>query len=414
MKFLSAVCVCLALAAAAPASFAAAQPRADDAPIILRQVILTRHGVRAPTQPAQTLESWSARPWPAWPVDRARLTPRGAELVRAFWAARRGEMTAQGLLPADRCPKEGELSVRADVDQRTRATAEALLEGLAPGCGLRWQSSDTGADPLFNAVRAKKARYSQEALGAAVTPEKLDQLKAEHAEDLALLQEITGCCAPSLCKAYGIDSPCALADLPMSLAVSRKGRSANIRGSMGVAASAAEILLLEFAQWPERNAGWGMVDETVLRRLLDAHTATFSLLNRSLPAAMARGSILLSAIRGRLLDEAAPRLTVYVGHDTNLANIGGLLGLEWQLPGYPPNATPPGTALIFSLCRLPNDSQRIDVSLSAYSLAALHAPDPSALPPEASLTVQAGFPSCKTPCTPYAFSLLVDDILTTK
>ncbi len=37
------------------------------------------------------------------------------------------------------------------------------------------------------------------------------------------------------------------------------------------------------------------------------------------------------------------------GHDTNLANLSGMLGLSWGLAGYPPDETPPGGALIFSL-----------------------------------------------------------------
>ena len=39
-----------------------------------------------------------------------------------------------------------------------------------------------------------------------------------------------------------------------------------------------------------------------------------------------------------------PKLTLLVGHDTNLANIGGMLGLHWSLPSYLPDATPPAGA----------------------------------------------------------------------
>ena len=42
-------------------------------------------------------------------------------------------------------------------------------------------------------------------------------------------------------------------------------------------------------------------------------------------------------------------LLVLTGHDTNLSNLSGMLGLSWRLPGYQPDDTPPGGALIFSL-----------------------------------------------------------------
>jgi 4-phytase/acid phosphatase len=44
-------------------------------------------------------------------------------------------------------------------------------------------------------------------------------------------------------------------------------------------------------------------------------------------------------------------LTLLVGHDTNLANIGGMLRIHWSLPSYLPDQTPPAGALHFELLR---------------------------------------------------------------
>ena len=44
-------------------------------------------------------------------------------------------------------------------------------------------------------------------------------------------------------------------------------------------------------------------------------------------------------------------MIVLVGHDTNLANIGGMLGLHWRLPTYLPDETPPAGAMAFELLR---------------------------------------------------------------
>jgi hypothetical protein len=45
------------------------------------------------------------------------------------------------------------------------------------------------------------------------------------------------------------------------------------------------------------------------------------------------------------------KLVIYVGHDTNLANIGGMLKLDWQLGRYQQNETPPAGAMVFELLR---------------------------------------------------------------
>ena len=44
-----------------------------------------------------------------------------------------------------------------------------------------------------------------------------------------------------------------------------------------------------------------------------------------------------------------PKLTVLVGHDTNIADLGGLLDLHWKVPSYPRDDPPPGGALGFEV-----------------------------------------------------------------
>ena len=76
---LSILALCALLAAAAPEGGAADLGGGDAK--LLKMVVLSRHGVRSPTQSSETLESWSRKDWPEWPVKRGGLTPRGAKLV---------------------------------------------------------------------------------------------------------------------------------------------------------------------------------------------------------------------------------------------------------------------------------------------------------------------------------------------
>src|SRR5437899_1411598 len=105
--------------------------------LLERVVMLSRHGVRAPTMSNDTLAQFSSRPWPTWPTPIGYLTPRGKALAKLMGAYYRAMLTRRGLFTADDCPSPGLVHVRADLDQRTIATGVALLEGLFPNCELR-------------------------------------------------------------------------------------------------------------------------------------------------------------------------------------------------------------------------------------------------------------------------------------
>jgi 4-phytase/acid phosphatase len=68
------------------------------------------------------------------------------------------------------------------------------------------------------------------------------------------------------------------------------------------------------------------------------------------------------------LSKLSDRLLVLVGHDTNLANIGGALRLSWLIDGRRDD-TPPGGALVFELRKQAGDRGfTIDAYYTAQSL----------------------------------------------
>src|SRR5471030_2031702 len=99
-------------------------------------VILSRHGVRAPTKMTQTMRDVTPNVWPEWPVKLGYLTPRGAHLVSLMGGFYRQTFQQQGILSKGDCPAPNSVYVWADVDQRTRKTGEAFLAGIAPECGV--------------------------------------------------------------------------------------------------------------------------------------------------------------------------------------------------------------------------------------------------------------------------------------
>ena len=55
---------------------------------IERAILLSRHGVRSPTQTNAELDKLAATAWPSWPVAPGFLSPRGEELMRLMGGRR--------------------------------------------------------------------------------------------------------------------------------------------------------------------------------------------------------------------------------------------------------------------------------------------------------------------------------------
>ena len=95
-----------------------------------RAILLSRHGVRSPTKANEEMDRNVATPWPVWPVAPGFLTPRGAELMRLMGGYYRVLYGGRGLMEASICPPRNTVAAWTDVDQRTRLTGAALLNGM--------------------------------------------------------------------------------------------------------------------------------------------------------------------------------------------------------------------------------------------------------------------------------------------
>src|SRR5208283_5751766 len=136
--------------------------------------------------------------------------------------------------------------------------------------------------------------------------------------------------------------------------------------SSATGSTLSEDFLLEYANGlTGADLGWGRLTKENLFSVLELHRVYTDLMRRTPALARIHGSNLLAhvlcsmgqAVSGKpvsgALGNAGDALLVLTGHDTNLSNISGMLGLSWHLPGYQPDDTPPGGALIFSLWQQP-------------------------------------------------------------
>ena len=178
-------------------------------------------------------------------------------------------------------------------------------------------------------------------------------------------------------------------------------RSIDLGEVSGTVASFAAAFLLEYADgMPMSQVGWGRVDRSTITELLGIHSAYFDLMYRTPYRAQVEASNLAlhmmatleQAASGRpeagAIGPVGSRLVIIVGHDGNVASVGGLLGLSWIIDGSQPNPLYPGGALDFELRRDPDGhlfvrafyvAQTLDQMRGADVLSVDHPPARSAI-----------------------------------
>ncbi|HVW22615.1 MAG TPA: histidine-type phosphatase [Opitutaceae bacterium] len=336
--------------------------RADaDGPSELKlAVIVTRHGVRPPLVANKDIALYSADPWPQWSAPPSYLTPHGRRQMVLMGAYYRELYTREGLLTG-RPEEDGRsLHVYADSDQRTIETGRALAEGLAPGAAVTIHSKAQGQpDALFTPTKLKLGGPSL-AMGRAALLGRIggdvQSIVTAEAPNFELLERI-------LFGGDGTPPPGKVALLRMPWdARPGKAEVIDFDGPLHKAENLTDDLLLEYAEgMPMAQVGWGRMSRADLTRLLELHARYFDLTQRTFYMAQAQSSNLASHILDAMeqavdppagrSQAAGPRMIVLVGHDTNQANLSGLLSLEWQLPGTQPDPMLPGGALVFELRR---------------------------------------------------------------
>jgi 4-phytase/acid phosphatase len=286
-----------------------------------------------------------------------------------FGAFDREQLAAQGLLAPSDCADAQHIRIIADSDQRTRETGKALAAGLAPGCALAVSALPEGtSDSLFHSLKAGVGHPDKLLATAAVSgrignnPQGLSEA---YRPQLEALEDILRSCNPgATCPSAGTAVPQSIFDIPSSIAQGKGDHLVELHTPLSVASTMAENLLLEYTEGMEAaKVGWGRVDIGKLRELLQLHTANEDISQRTSYIARAQSSNLLIHILQSMEQEAAghpvtgaltrpgDRLLILVGHDTNLANIAGALGLSWLIDGRRDD-TPPGGALVFELWKI--------------------------------------------------------------
>lgn len=328
-------------------------------------VVLSRHGVRSPTAAPGSLDAFSSKPWPTWPVPPGYLTPHGKQLMSLMGHWYRAYYSHAGLLSDHGCLASS-VYVVADDEERTLESAHGLMDGFDPGCATDVHPSPKeGSKALFSHAASDASDDDRAAAVAAVLGRvggDPARLVSANAGLLNQMQAVLLGCDPQACSDGQKAGKKVLLEQPSSITASRGDGLLSIKSPLHNASTFAENFFLEYVQgMPMSDVAWGRISSIELGQLLTLHTSFSDIELRTPIVARAYAGHLATRILATLqqatdshttpdaIGNEHANIVFLVGHDTNIETLAGLLNLHWMLPEQPADPTFTGGALVFEL-----------------------------------------------------------------
>jgi len=338
----------LLLALSLIATVATAAPAPMDGDQLEQVVLLSRHNLRAPVVASGALANATPETWPRWEVAPGELTTKGG-VLEVYMGRYIAQWLRQAqLLPVSGCPQEDDFHAYANSLQRTQATAQFFVAGAFPGCHVAVeQRMPLGSmDPLFDPViRRDDAAFRTRAL------ESMQRALAavDLAPALSVVEEITRYPQSAACKGHS-DCHLALADTTFS---TEPGKEPRASGSLALASGLVDALLMEHYQGSGiPREGWGrLTTEAQWQALAQIRNRYQDILFGTPEVARDVAAPLLTRVNALFDDPASPKVTLLVGHDSNIGSVLAALGItDYTLPGQY-EKTPIGGLLQFERWR---------------------------------------------------------------
>jgi glucose-1-phosphatase len=311
-------------------------------------VLLSRHNLRAPVVASGALANATPERWPSWDVAPGELTTKGG-VLEVYMGRYMGQWLRQAqLLPASGCPQPADFHAHANSLQRTQATAQFFVAGAFPGCHVAVeQRMPLGTmDPLFDPVihrddaafRARAVSAMQHALSASDLAPALSVV-----EGITLYPQSAACTGRSNCHL-------ALSDTTFS---AEPGKEPRVSGSLALASGLVDALLMEHYQGSGiPREGWGrLTTEAQWQAVAQIRNRYQDILFGTPEVARDVAGPLLARVDALLEDPASPKVSLLVGHDSNIGSVLAALGIsDYSLPGQY-EKTPIGGLLQFERWR---------------------------------------------------------------
>jgi 4-phytase / acid phosphatase len=322
-----------------------------------KYIAIMRHGVRPQTSSKELLH-YSAKAWPVWDVADGMLTAHGAKAAEKLAGWEMSMLRDKGLVAQSGCPAPGEVFGWANGSvQRTIDTGNVILSTMFPGCGLAVGFNKTGdVDVLYAASDAALGAIDPEQAKTAILDAAGGSFAAMTAKAAPLMKELDGILG---CET----SACSMAERPwtvdMKEAKGDKPASVSVKGSLAEAGTLVQVFLLQYANgFPADQVAFGKASTSAdIIRLSELRQWKYDVGNRVPYLARRDASnflnqILLATAAGTTEatgTEGPPdaKFLLFMGSDTQQAEVATLLGLHWHIPPYVDDETPPTGALTF-------------------------------------------------------------------
>ncbi|EQC3778441.1 bifunctional glucose-1-phosphatase/inositol phosphatase [Escherichia coli] len=288
----------------------------------LQQVLMmSRHNLRAPlANNGSVLEQSTPNKWPEWDVPGGQLTTKGGVLEVYMDHYMREWLAEQGMVKSGECPPPDTVYAYANSLQRTVATAQFFITGAFPGCDIpvHHQEKMGTMDPTFNPVITDdSAAFSEKAVAAM----EKELSKLQLTDSYQLLEKIVNYKDSPACKEK---QQCSLVDGKNTFSAKYQ-QEPGVSGPLKVGNSLVDAFTLQYYEgFPMDQVAWGEIKSDqqwkVLSKLKNGYQDS---LFTSPEVARNVAKPLVSYIDKALVTDrtSAPKITVLVGHDSNIASL---------------------------------------------------------------------------------------------
>ena len=288
----------------------------------LQQVLMmSRHNLRAPlANNGSVLEQSTPNKWPEWDVPGGQLTTKGGVLEEYMGHYMREWLAEQGMVKSGECPPPDTVYAYANSLQRTVATAQFFITGAFPGCDIpvHHQEKMGTMDPTFNPVITDdSAAFSEQAVAAM----EKELSKLQLTDSYQLLEKIVNYKDSPACKEK---QQCSLVDGKNTFSAKYQ-QEPGVSGPLKVGNSLVDAFTLQYYEgFPMDQVAWGEIKSDqqwkVLSKLKNGYQDS---LFTSPEVARNVAKPLVSYIDKALVTDrtSAPKITVLVGHDSNIASL---------------------------------------------------------------------------------------------
>ncbi len=288
----------------------------------LQQVLMmSRHNLRAPlANNGSVLEQSTPNKWPEWDVPGGQLTTKGGVLEVYMGHYMREWLAQQGMVKSGECPPPDTVYAYANSLQRTVATAQFFITGAFPGCDIpvHHQEKMGTMDPTFNPVITDdSAAFSEQAVAAM----EKELSKLQLTDSYQLLEKIVNYKDSPACKEK---QQCSLVDGKNTFSAKYQ-QEPGVSGPLKVGNSLVDAFTLQYYEgFPMDQVARGEIKSDqqwkVLSKLKNGYQDS---LFTSPEVARNVAKPLVSYIDKALVTDrtSAPKITVLVGHDSNIASL---------------------------------------------------------------------------------------------